>query len=55
MVQKIETATHDCDLCIYYLWKTNQFKVWPSTDPKKLVRDIMGYGGRMQHVPPQIW
>ena len=25
-----------------------------STDPRRLVKDIMGYGGQMQHVPPQI-
>ena len=26
----------------------------PSTDSRRLVRDIMGYGRPMQHVPPQI-
>ena len=26
----------------------------PSTDSRRLVRDIMGYGKPMQHVPPQI-
>ena len=25
-----------------------------STDPRRLIKDIMGYGGQMQHVPPQI-
>ena len=25
-----------------------------STDPKRLVKDIMGYGGPMKHLPPQI-
>ena len=25
-----------------------------STDPRKLVRDIMGYGGHMKSLPPQI-
>ena len=25
-----------------------------STDPTRLIKDIMGYGGQMQHVPPQI-
>ena len=25
-----------------------------STNPRRLVKDIMGYGGRMQHMPPQI-
>ena len=25
-----------------------------STDPRRLIKDIMGYGGQMQHIPPQI-
>ena len=25
-----------------------------SIDSRRLVKDIMGYGGQMQHVPPQI-
>ena len=25
-----------------------------STNPRRLVKDIMGYGGPMKHVPPQI-
>ena len=25
-----------------------------STNPRRLVKDIMGYGGQMQHMPPQI-
>ena len=25
-----------------------------STDPRRIIKNIMGYGGQMQHVPPQI-
>ena len=26
----------------------------PSTDPRRLIKDIMGYGGGIKHLPPQI-
>jgi len=63
-VQKIETATRnqsDCDLWhLLHNGRLTSSKFGeilhrrPSTDPRRLVRDIMGYGGRMQHMPPQI-
>ena len=64
-VQKIEIATRgqsECDLWhSLHNGRLTSSKFGeilhrrPSTDPRRLVRDIMGYGGHMQHVPPQIW
>jgi len=63
-VQRIKTATRDqldCDLwhslCNGRPTSSKFGEILhrrPSTDPRRLVRDIIGYGGRMQHMPPQI-
>ena len=64
VVENIEAATcqqSECELW-FALWNgritSSRFGEIlhrrSSTDPKRLVKDIMGYGGSMKHMPPQI-
>ena len=63
-VARIEAATRDQSECELWFALRNgritsskfgeNFNRQDSTDPKRLVRDLMGYGGPLKNLPPQM-